>query len=79
MRFRYSSAEIAMFIETIVQTFYLVMKKATYSEYFFGFKRSKLVSGRVAPLTPMDIGMTLLFETFLPYANQKLRSVSPHK
>ena len=46
-KFRYHSSEIVLAIELLVQLLYLKKQKATYSEYFFGFKRSTVSGGRV--------------------------------
>ncbi len=51
-------------------------KKATYSEYFFGFKRSRVVGGpkmQVKPMGDRMIGVMLVFETIMPYLKGKLQ------
>ena len=71
IRFRYFGHEFALLIESALQLYYLRHYSATYSEYFFGFKRSLLSKEGVIPFTTAAKLYSYLFETFLPYLKAK--------
>ena len=58
-----------MLIEGLVQLYYLKRNKATYSEYFFGFRRSIIDSKTqmVKPMGNWHVTLVLLFEVAVPY------------
>lgn len=70
--FRYYTHEIVLLIELAVQSFYLSRKKATYSEFFFGFKRSGIEGRTIKPLGKWLIGVSLVCEVILPYLKHKV-------
>ena len=70
--FRYYTDEAVFAVEFCLQAFYLTRKQATYSEAFYSFKRSKVQSGTLAALGKLDILISLLFETILPYLKTKV-------
>jgi len=71
-RFRYYTHEIVLAVELLVQTYYLVRKKATYSEYFFGFRRSVASGNTLKSLGAVHVILSLFFEVILPYLKYKL-------
>lgn len=74
VRFRYHTHEIVLILELLVQSFYLWRKKATYSEFFFGFRRS-IADEKTKSLRPLEkkhIILSLLFEVILPYLKHKI-------
>lgn len=74
IRFRYHTHEIVLAIEMLVQGFYLWRKKATYSEFFFGFRRSIVdpQTRSLKPLATKHILLTLFFEVLLPYLKYRI-------
>jgi hypothetical protein len=74
IKFRYFTNEIVLVCELLIQSFYLWRKKATYSEFFFGFRRS-VADQKTRILTPLrnwHIVLTLVFECLMPYLKHKL-------
>jgi hypothetical protein len=74
VRLRYHTHEVVLVIELLVQSFYLWRKKATYSEFFFGFRRSVAdpATKSLKPLAAKHIGLSLVFEVLLPYLKHYL-------
>jgi hypothetical protein len=74
VRLRYYTHEVVLVIELFVQSFYLWRKKATYSEFFFGFRRSVAdpATKSLKPLAAKHIGLSLVFEVLLPYLKHYL-------
>ena len=74
IKFRYFTHEIVLLAELLIQSFYLIRKKATYSEYFFGFRRSVIDPNTrsLKPLTKLHIVFSLFFEVVLPYLKHKV-------
>lgn len=58
-----------------MQLFYLLRKKATYSEYFFGFRRSVVdpQTKSLKPLTKLHVFLSIFFEVLLPYLKHKIQ------
>jgi hypothetical protein len=60
-------------LESLLNFWYLLKKKATYAEAFYGFKRSKQRGGNeIKPLNKLDLSISLFFETVLPHLMIKL-------
>jgi hypothetical protein len=71
---RYYTQDVVFSIETLLNLWYLLRKKATYAEAFYGFTRSKQSSGQLKPLSTFDLVICLFFETVLPYLKIKLEA-----
>ena len=69
---RYHIKDVVFGIEIALQSFYLSRNNATYSEGLYGFKRSKITQSSIKVLGKLDIAISLLFESILPYLNAKL-------
>ena len=70
---RYYTKDVVFSIESLLNLWYLLRKKATYAEAFYGFTRSKQGSGNgVKPFRKLDLLISLFFETLLPYLRIKL-------
>ena len=70
---RYYTKDVVFSIESLLNLWYLLRKKATYAEAFYGFTRSKQGSSNgVKPFRKLDLLISLFFETLLPYLRIKL-------
>lgn len=69
---RYYTQDVVFSLESILTLWYLIRKKATYAETFYGFIRSKRSHNEVKPLTKFDVAISLFFETILPHFKSKL-------
>jgi hypothetical protein len=70
--YRYYTHEIVLAVELLVQSYYLLRKKATYSEYFFGFRRSVASGKTLKQLSAIHVALSLFFEVILPYLKYRL-------
>ena len=68
---RYHVAEAVVSIELLLQSYYLQKKSATYAEAFYSFKRSKKTLDGLGALSKLDIIVSLVFETLLPYLKNR--------
>jgi len=65
----------------MIQSFYLIRKKATYSEFFFGFRRS-VADQKTRILKPLEryhVVLTLIFECIMPYLKHKITKAFEEK
>ncbi|TNV76516.1 hypothetical protein FGO68_gene4639 [Halteria grandinella] len=69
---RYYTHEIALVFELLIQSFYLLRKQATYSEFFFGFKRSVRDGQFLKTLGYKQVLVSLICEVLLPYLKHRL-------
>lgn len=70
---RYHTREIVLGIEVLIQTFYLVRSKATYSEAFYSLKRSfQTKKGGLKELSGGLIAVSVFMEAIMPYLREKM-------
>ena len=73
---RYYVNEVVFGIEFALQGLYLSRNQCTYGDAFYSFKRSKLNrAGKKVEFSRVDIAITLMFETVIPYIKQRLNKV----
>ena len=72
---RYHISDVVFGIEIALQSYYLSRNNATYSEGLYNFKRSKIALSKssIKVMGKLDIAISLLFESILPYLNAKLK------
>ena len=71
---RYYTHDSVFAIESLLNLWYLIKKRATYAEAFYGFTRSKQRDGQPVSLSKVDVIISLFFESVLPYLKSKLET-----